>query len=265
MNTETNSCPICWHDLSHTAVQGPCGHAFCRPCLERVLLATAIPTQGLCPMCRQSTSLFDLQQEEKPLYPYNPDLSEMTPLMGLTYLLQDVANLHNGTSVMHNRLPARILFDESGAVITYGSTTRQTVKFQWHNPSRTMRLEDENGAGPLTLTFACDWRTIHRASAADKSIVGCIYRASEEIAMLTIPRTPPTYLSNTLFGNTFCQAKIVGLASYHFVSKDECYISYEHTTTAIWGTTDFSWVYLLVGRFWNDLARDEAVGIRNAF
>jgi hypothetical protein len=189
-------------------------------------------------MCRQSISLFDLQQGGELLYPYNPDLSEMTPLMGSTYLLQDVTNLHDGTSVMQNRLPTRILFDEGEVVFAYGSTARQIVKYQWHDPSRTIRFVDENAPGPLTLTFACDWRTIHRASTADQSIVGCIYRPLEETAMSTLPRTPPSYHSNTLFGNTFCQAKMVGLASYHFVSKDECYISYEHTTTAIWGTLD---------------------------
>jgi hypothetical protein len=189
-------------------------------------------------MCRQSISLFDLQQGEERLYPYNPDLSEMTPLVGSTYLLQDLSNLPNVARVMHNRLPTHIIFDERGAMFTNGSTASPTVKYQWHNPSRTIRFLDQNSTSPLTLTFACDWRTIHRASTADQSIVGCIYRPSEETTLPALPRTPPSYHSNTLFGNTFCQARMVGLASYHFVSKDECYISYEHTTTAVWGTLD---------------------------
>ena len=48
----------------------------------------------------------------------------------------------------------------------------------------------------------------------------------------------PTYKGDTLWGNTFCQGLKVGLASYHFVSASEAYISYEHPLCAQWPPLD---------------------------
>mmetsp|Transcript_26428 Transcript_26428/g.64396 ORF Transcript_26428/g.64396 Transcript_26428/m.64396 type:complete len:621 (-) Transcript_26428:280-2142(-) len=56
--------------------------------------------------------------------------------------------------------------------------------------------------------------------------------------------TRPTYHSDRLWGNTFCQAFCVGLASYHFVGPNsetgalEAYISYEHPRTSSWPPLD---------------------------
>merc|ERR1711862_910719 len=50
----------------------------------------------------------------------------------------------------------------------------------------------------------------------------------------------PTYHADQLWGNSFCQALTVGLASYHFESdlsgNHEAYISYESPRTSIWPT-----------------------------
>ena len=60
----------------------------------------------------------------------------------------------------------------------------------------------------------------------------------------------PTHKENTLWGNTFCQAFCVGLASYHFLPptysstndgesvRYEAYISYEHPRTSDWPNLD---------------------------
>lgn len=50
----------------------------------------------------------------------------------------------------------------------------------------------------------------------------------------------PEYHSDTVWGNTFCQAFKVGLASYHFMEtiEDGAYISYEHERTSIWPPLD---------------------------
>ncbi|KAL3788080.1 hypothetical protein HJC23_008142 [Cyclotella cryptica] len=54
----------------------------------------------------------------------------------------------------------------------------------------------------------------------------------------------PTYHARTLWGNTFCQAFTVGLASYHFVQADcdtegyQAYISYENPLTSQWPNLD---------------------------
>jgi hypothetical protein len=47
------------------------------------------------------------------------------------------------------------------------------------------------------------------------------------------------YCKSSLWGNTFCQAFTVGLASYHFISEEEgAYISYEHPSTGQWPNLD---------------------------
>lgn len=233
--TEASSCPICWHDLSSDAVQGPCGHGFCRPCLERVLLAASIPTQGLCPMCRQSLSLFDLKQQQgEALYPLNPDLSEITPLIGAAYSLRNQEH-HNRSNELWDQLPDKITFGEQGPF--FDDNTENIVKYQWHNPSRTIRFLNSN-SDPMVLSLSCDWRTILRACCQDKVLLGSIYRQCAGETMYAPLRSPPSYHSTTVFGNTFCQAMMVGLASYHFVSETESYISYEHSATAMWGTLD---------------------------
>ncbi|KAL7521422.1 hypothetical protein ACHAWX_006096 [Stephanocyclus meneghinianus] len=54
----------------------------------------------------------------------------------------------------------------------------------------------------------------------------------------------PTYHANALWGNTFCQAFTVGLASYHFEKADgntagyRAYISYENPLTSQWPNLD---------------------------
>lgn len=61
----------------------------------------------------------------------------------------------------------------------------------------------------------------------------------------------PTYYKDSLWGNTFCQAFAVGLASYHFIKPDEdndgnsntareyqAYISYENPKTSQWPNLD---------------------------
>lgn len=54
----------------------------------------------------------------------------------------------------------------------------------------------------------------------------------------------PAYHADGLWGNTFCQAFCVGLASYHFVGTNdetgelEAYISYEHPSTSSWPPLD---------------------------
>ena len=53
----------------------------------------------------------------------------------------------------------------------------------------------------------------------------------------------PAYHSNALWGNTFCQGYIVGMASYHFLEPDDdgnlqAYISYESSSTEVWPSLD---------------------------
>ena len=44
----TEDCSVCLDDLKSPVIT-PCGHVFCRPCIERVLDTQKPPT---CPLCR---------------------------------------------------------------------------------------------------------------------------------------------------------------------------------------------------------------------
>lgn len=46
------------------------------------------------------------------------------------------------------------------------------------------------------------------------------------------------YNKESLYGNIFCQGFKVGLASYHFESADNIYISYQHAATSRWPPLD---------------------------
>jgi hypothetical protein len=54
----------------------------------------------------------------------------------------------------------------------------------------------------------------------------------------------PTYNADSIWGNTFCQAFTIGLASYHFLKPDDdsneyiAYISYENPKTTQWPNLD---------------------------
>ena len=48
----------------------------------------------------------------------------------------------------------------------------------------------------------------------------------------------PSYHRGQIWGNTFCQALTVGLASYHFMEDQQAYISYENPQTSVWPNLD---------------------------
>lgn len=48
----------------------------------------------------------------------------------------------------------------------------------------------------------------------------------------------PKYIKETLWGNVFFQGYKIGYASYHFISRDNVYISYENPSCAKWPSLD---------------------------
>jgi hypothetical protein len=70
--------------------------------------------------------------------------------------------------------------------------------------------------------------------------VYCLFQTVDDEVTL---HQRPVYQRDTLWGNVFCQAFCVGLASYHFVTSDspsifEAYISYESPQTFQWPSLD---------------------------
>ncbi|KAG7342110.1 hypothetical protein IV203_007202 [Nitzschia inconspicua] len=65
---------------------------------------------------------------------------------------------------------------------------------------------------------------------------GILYHRLGAVADTSIER--PTYFADKLWGNVFCQALTVGLASYHFNEDGTAYISYDHERTSVWPNLD---------------------------
>ena len=102
---------------------------------------------------------------------------------------------------------------------------RKAVSFQGASVLRmNQRFSDINGMGGLHVIY----HQVTLDNDQDDIIIG------------------PTYHADTLWGNTFCQAFTVGLASYHFMkpiddnsdSEYEAYISYENPKTTQWPNLD---------------------------
>lgn len=62
----------------------------------------------------------------------------------------------------------------------------------------------------------------------------------QSLSLVQTLSSRPVYIPSTVWGNTFCQALTVGLASYHFMenSADGAYISYENEQASRWPPLD---------------------------
>ncbi|CAK0847296.1 unnamed protein product, partial [Prorocentrum cordatum] len=56
-------CSVCLGELED-ACSAPCGHAFCRRCILGVLRSSPPEWSGLCPLCREYTSVFNLRSSD---------------------------------------------------------------------------------------------------------------------------------------------------------------------------------------------------------
>jgi hypothetical protein len=96
------------------------------------------------------------------------------------------------------------------------------------------------------LGKCAQWTLIQKATKLPPPLVDYLGGASGRdyrlrISAEGITRAPPTYHAASLWGNVFCQAFKVGLASYHFPEprrSEAPYISYEHPATSRWPPLD---------------------------
>ena len=246
---EKDPCPICWTETNNL-VHGPCNHTFCRPCIEQYLLAPpepqateesiVIPTQGFCPICREILSLFEmLHEDETPLYPPTEDSPiRETPLMGSVYVECTPHPMHArqvGYGSLHFPEDELPFYNSDG--LHRPRAAFEILRF--HEPSRTLRMNSAKGL-EVTASFSSDWRFITRgvirSGTRRARIGGASGRGYERLN--NEPRAPPTYHAASVWGNVFCQALRVGMASYHFEEEGQVYISYEHPVTSYWPPLD---------------------------
>jgi len=138
-------------------VKTPCGHTFCKECIERVLLKPRdgnIPTRAPCPMCRKTINLFDLLVHDTPTDDDDDGHS----------LVYDAEGMHNMSSwsIANSKFQQRSMIpipnanailkrmiNENGAIQGFG------INFSFHEPTPSMNLDK-----PLKMAFDCDWTEV---------------------------------------------------------------------------------------------------------
>jgi len=238
-----DECCICLGEISQgDLAEAPCGHKFCRECILKTLGMKPPEWSGGCPLCRAHISVYNLRNTQ-----------------GTCMMTPDVHSLYGCVFVQQGGIGvASYHFDaEDECYISYANAprgwrlddgSRPPAKKPWTN----VRYD------PLKLTFhgTVEWdppfggcvRWIYRIVFAE-DFIGVI---GGEVQSFTADGTSETqdfrapwedfwdphlaYLrwtppSETLFGTTFVQGTMYhflleGIASYHFDSLDDCYISY---------------------------------------
>ena len=169
LSDEDNVCPVCLCSPSVDLVflSGPCGHAVCQPCMERILLTNNsgnVPTRGKCPICRCDMSLFELTTVENNdgegeimlAYPKDTNVSE-SPIGGLIY----VARPEGGATFHFDEPVPYITMEDDRLKVSFDT-------FHWHEKSRTfhgtiMDSNDKNDNAiewDVVLQFSSDLRFI---------------------------------------------------------------------------------------------------------
>jgi hypothetical protein len=272
---DEESCPICFLPPCENRkfCSGSCGHRLCVLDAERILLSSTpyatenrlsflvnednldpysiAPTLGRCPICRKRMSWFDLiDTEGKLLYEKETELSKWT-IAGLQF------------SERHS-LGLSLTFDQTdGPSFSWHEGQNDTDSFQ----KITIRFQPDCHFHEKSLTFHGEIRfeeKSHQDHWGGVELIRCIFQFSSNLHFVSFglimgegyqviktvglgrhilyslrpSESKPTYQSNNIWGNTFCQALKIGLASYHFVSKEDVYISYEHPLTSQWPPLD---------------------------
>lgn len=233
-----SECPICFVETASTeCCRTPCHHVFCVDCFTRVLRNNNSSTCGSCPMCRKPVSLFStlLLHTREPLRAPAVD-----SIVGSVYVHsggEDIGSYHFDTleapymryAAANGSQPLEREYFEEPAYDAASRTFRGTIR--WRSPFRgaarweyEMRFADSFG-------FICGGQM----RAFDASGTQIDERRYVE-AMAYWRKSPPP---GTIFGQAFMQGGRLGLASYHFISNDEMYISYESAPDA-WRMDDGS-------------------------
>lgn len=251
-----DECCICLGDISQAELaEAPCGHQFCRQCILKTLGMKAPEWSGGCPLCRAHISVYNLRD-----------------VHGTCFIAPDVRSVYGCVFVQQGgRGVASYHFDaEDDCYISYANAppewklddgSRPPNKKPWANAHYDLQKWTFHGTVEWDPPFAGSRKWVYRIVFAE-DFVGVIggevqsfkadgtsetqaFRApwedSWEPHLAYLRWTPP---SDTLFGTTFVQGTMYhflleGIASYHFDSPDDCYISYANAPSQ-WRLADGS-------------------------
>jgi len=245
----TQDCSICLGPFQEPC-QAPCGHVYCRGCLHRALAVGPPSWCGACPLCRRVTSLCEVRDLRSGVELAS---AAVTSLFGTVFVQRyglGCASYHfEGEDVCYisyANVPASCKLDNG----CRPPTKKYFEKQSWDPDTRTFRGTITwdpkfNGESKwdYELVFAADYFGVvagHVVVDGGQERIAFRPPWEDEAGGLNYLRwTPPP---TTVFGSVFVQgffyhAALEGIASYHFCTRDHCYISYASAPSQ-WGGLD---------------------------
>lgn len=248
---EETECALCMEDFKDEC-QAPCAHVFCRECILKAMEMNPPVWRGDCPLCRRPLSVYTLRDVSSGAALATP---EFTTIFGLVFIQAGgigVASYHfdaeDDCFISYRNAPdAWRLAD--GAELPAKKSFSQ---FSWNAESRLFHGVVEwdppfggNSRWDYEIFFAEDFSGVVDGKVLlDGGPREISFRApwDEDLHKLSYLRWTPDPI--TVFGSVYVQGAfysglLEGVASYHFVSENSCYISYEKAPDA-WRLDDGS-------------------------
>jgi len=237
----TRECCVCLGPITDPCT-APCQHVFCRRCILDVLEAKPPEWSGLCPLCRVHLSVYNLRDATGTFL--------ATPKVHTPFGCIFVQSGCLGLASYH--------FDaEDDCYISY-SNVPDTWRLSDGSPPPSKKTWAEARYDPKTYTFhgVIEWdppfgsdvrwdyeivfledftaivggRVLSTSSGGSTTTISynSPWEDNWEQSLAYVRWTPPP---STIFGSVYVQGLsyapfLEGIASYHFDSEDDCYISY---------------------------------------
>jgi hypothetical protein len=238
-------CPLCFDEIrdDFLACRTVCNHVFCKECLTKTFESHPPSTHGRCPICRTTVSVFTtacLKNEEKLR---KPDVSTISGCIYVQGLTIGLASYHFVSEtecyICYTAAPDEWLLDDGSrppaqkpfTETSYDSVTRTfRGNIDWSPTSF-----DNEQSWEYEMVFSDNFDIISGGKISAFLPDGSLRHESRYPHDLRYCRVklPPA----TLYGSTFLQFRAVGIASYHFVREDDCYIGYQNAP-ATWVLAD---------------------------
>mmetsp|Transcript_32775 Transcript_32775/g.59920 ORF Transcript_32775/g.59920 Transcript_32775/m.59920 type:complete len:370 (+) Transcript_32775:56-1165(+) len=233
----------------------PCGHAYCRDCILHVLGSSAPEWSGNCPLCRSHISVYNLRDSSgerlaKPAVEsiYGCIFVQAGKLGAASYHFDSEEDCY----ISYADAPPFWLLDDgntppvkkpwSEAVYDKESLTFTGV-IHWDPPFQGDVRWDYEIVFAEDLSGVVGGKVVSTAASGSRSQTPFTapWDLSWDRGLAYLRWTPPP---SSIFGSVYVQGTMYasfleGVASYHFISEEECYISYSNAPS-IWRLDDGS-------------------------
>ncbi|CAK9058363.1 unnamed protein product [Durusdinium trenchii] len=232
-------CPICLGNVEDPCT-APCKHVYCRHCILQVLLSSPPEWAGSCPLCRTHISVYNLQKDGKLLM--EPEVQSLWGCIFVQSGKIGLASYHfdslEDCYISYAAAPSSWRLDDGNPPPERKSWT----EVSYDEETRTFR-----GLIEWDPAFHGTHKWVYRIEFSEDFagiIGGEIISHSQEGTQIK-PFLAPwifdwerhlSYLRwmpppSTIFGSVYVQgvayaSVLEGVASYHFESPEDCYISY---------------------------------------